>query len=129
MAGPVPAISLSEAQRLNNLVGKITPSRVLFHDNSCFPNARPMLDILFSLDGSVRGIEDFEIDELIDPVSRRVSFYESVLVFMDTPHKIARDPDVQRTAWTARKDVQIVLFLHPALPSGMAGTSPAMTAG
>ena len=81
-----------------------------------------MLDILFSLDGSVRGIENFEIDELIDPVSRRVSFYESVLVFMEMPHKIAHYPDVQRAAWTARKDVQIVLFLHPALPSGMAGT-------
>ena len=104
-----------------------------------------MLDVFLSLDRCAGRIENFEIDELVDPVIFRVPLCEPILVLINAPGEIVRDADIERAAGPARKNVQIelshrALVSWPALCrpsrfsghrlarlSGIAGTSPAMT--
>jgi hypothetical protein len=98
-----------------------------------------VFDILLSLDSAISRVEYFEIDELVDSISRRESLDQSVLVFVNTAYEIISNTDVDGAAWTARKNIDIVLLQGLKFPEvvalasrvssiGIAGTSPAMTA-
>ena len=115
MAGLVPAIPLRKAQRLNDLVVKVAPRRVVVRNGSRLPGARPIFDILFSLDRGAGRIEDFEIDELVYSVFFRVALDEFVFVFMDPTDKVTCYARIQRTNGTAREDVQIILLHNRTL--------------
>ncbi|MGH6788699.1 MAG: hypothetical protein ACRECC_03360 [Pseudolabrys sp.] len=80
IAGLVPAIPI---HWLYDLIIKITPFGVGLRNETTFPSARPMLDVLFSLNGLIRGRVNLELDELVDTVSFRMASHQSILIFVD----------------------------------------------
>src|SRR5690349_7905109 len=92
---------------------KIAPGRIVGGNRAGFPGARPVLDVLFTLDGRVRRVENFEVNQFVDDILRGVIGDARIPVLVDSPDEIVRYADVQCTARTTGEDV--------------AGTSPAMT--
>jgi hypothetical protein len=135
IAGLVPAIPVDW---LHNLLIKIPPRGILLRHKLGLPGARPVLDVLFPLDGVVRCVVHLEIDELVNSVSLGEAGDQSVLVLVHSAHEIVGDADVNGTARAAGEDIDVVLPHGPKFPDyfltrrgsliGIAGTSPAMTA-
>ena len=108
IAGLVPAIPINWL-RLCDLIIEIAPRFVFFCNKSCFPNARPMLDVFLALNCLIGGVVDFEINEAIDFVMFRVTFNHLIFVLVDAADEIVGDADIKRAAWTTCEDVNIEL--------------------
>ena len=75
-----------------------------------------MLHVFLALDCIPRGRKHFEIDEPMDVKSFGVTFDKAITMLVDPSDEIARDADVDCTAGSACKDVQIELAHAPSLP-------------
>ena len=106
---------------------KIAPSRVCLRDQPCFPGPRPVLEILFALDGFNSRREDLEINQTTNVIALAMSVGATTLVLIHTPYKVSGYADVKRTTRATGQNVHVKLGHGRVSPVGIAGTSPAMT--
>ena len=68
-----------------------------------------MLDILFSLNGLIGGVVDFEMYQAVISISSRMAVDHLPFVLVDATNEVTRDPNVKCPARAARKDVNVEL--------------------
>src|SRR2546429_111472 len=107
---------LVERRLSGDLLIQVSPCRIGLRDETRLPRARPMLHILLALNRIARGREDLKVDELMDVITLRVPFDEAIAMLVDAANEIARDADIDRTARSAREDIEIILPHHRSLP-------------
>src|SRR5690349_22774935 len=91
MAGLVPAISIRRTLRARV---QIAPGWVCLKGLARLPCARPVLDVLFSLDRRIGGVVHLEMDQAIDPVPAGEPFDDPCLVLVDAAHQVVCDSNI-----------------------------------
>ena len=92
-----------------NLAVQVAPLRIILIDQPHFPRARPVLHVLFALDGIAACLIDFKMNKLIDSVTLAVTFDIAVLVLVDASDKVVGNADIQSAAGPASEDIDKVL--------------------
>jgi hypothetical protein len=77
-----------------DLFVEITPSRILFGNQTRLPDSRPMFDVLFPLDGVKRSRIYFEMDELLAIVPFGETLDKTVFMLVDAADQVSRDADI-----------------------------------
>src|SRR5579883_736823 len=89
----------------NQPLVQILPIRIVRKDKLYFPSTRPMFQVLFPLDRGPDVIVLLGIDQPLQPIPRRESFDDSVMMLPRTTRKIAGHADIERAVWPVRYDV------------------------
>src|SRR4051812_47347627 len=76
-----PGLARPSTSLLRNGLKEVVPVRIIRGNQSNFPRARPMLDVVFALDGIADGFEFLEVDEPLQSISPRKALYEPGSVF------------------------------------------------
>ena len=95
-----------------NVVIEVTPRRIVFFDLVGLPAARPAFDRLLSLNRRCRIIELLEVNQLMNTVGFRKTFYGTFLVFKDAPNQIVGDAHVERPIALTSQDLNVEVFGH-----------------
>ena len=82
------------------------------NDQIDFPLARPMLDVLFALNGVAGRRKNLEVNELGDVVLLRMSPHEMLLVLINPATQIIGHANIERTTRPAGKNVDVVFLRH-----------------
>ena len=88
MAGLVPAIHVL----LRDRIVKIVPIRIVGDYQSNLPRSRPMLDVMFALNGALNILKSLEIDVFLETMSFCKAFDESGAVFKNSTNQIIGHP-------------------------------------
>jgi hypothetical protein len=81
---------------LRHLIIQIPPIGIRVFDKIDLPLARPVFDVLFSLNGIQRRIVYFIIAQLVEIIALGKALYGLRFVFVNSPDQIVRDPDIKR---------------------------------
>ncbi len=95
----------SNGQASGEIRIKVAPFRIDVPDQPCLPGARPLLDVLLSLDCVCYVFVPFEIDEPVQPVSFREAGYCVRSMLERASDDVVGDADVQRAIWPVGHDV------------------------
>jgi hypothetical protein len=116
MAGLGPAIHVL----LGDGVEEIVPCWIVSGDQSDFPRARPMLDVVLALNGSSNVIEHLEVDEPLKAVPFGEPLNHSRTMLEHAPNEVARYADIQGTVRTIGHDVNVPTC-HADIPQDVDG--------
>jgi hypothetical protein len=123
MPGTRPGMTKKRAEGKSlssNRIVQVVPSRIVSQDQSHLPLAKPMLDVVFALDGRLNCFVKLEIDKAFDGVSLRKARDQSIPVFVDSPDKIACHPNVQDAVGCTGHDVNVAAG-HPRMMKDVDG--------
>jgi hypothetical protein len=84
---------------------EIIPLRVGSKNKPHLPGARPMLHILFSLNGASNIVISFEIDKSLQTVGPGEPLHGTFAMLCDAPDKIIRDTHIKRAVRTVGENV------------------------
>ena len=84
---------------------EVSPGGVLLLDQAHFPSPIPLLDRLLPTDGALHGFVLFVPHERGDVVSMRMAFCHTGFVLPDAPGKVRGNAEVERSAGSAREQV------------------------
>ena len=86
---------------------QVIPLRILSEYQPYFPFTRPVLDVVFALNGRLNIFVMFEVDEPLDCVSFRKSRDQAIAMLVDSSHEVVRNTHVQDAVGCARQYVKI----------------------
>jgi hypothetical protein len=102
-----PGLSRPSTSSLRNYWIKVIPVRIAGDNHSDLPRARPMLDIVFALDGITDVVEFLEVNQPLQAVLLGKAIDESRAMFEDSAKEIVCHPDIKDAIWSIGQNINV----------------------
>jgi hypothetical protein len=102
-----PGLSRPSTSSLRKHWIEVVPGRIAGENHSDLPRARPMFDIVFTLDGITDVVKFLKVNQPLQAVSLSKAIDESRAMFEDPANEIVCHPDIKDAIWSIGQNMDV----------------------